>query len=160
MADVHICLVNKLYEVICRDPDTATGGITPTESTYHADCFARYNIERLERLKGSAFDRKVQIEYKGALAFGTLTNGIGGKRSRNIMVSIRVGYYLGDHDMLSQPIIGADDFLISKTISKPSNYPVCEAGCVMGIVPLSSSVTILDAERQLLEINVQCTIYQ
>lgn len=160
MADVHICLIEHLYDVICRDPDTAAGGLDPTMSDYHAEGFYRLDKDSLDKIKGSAIDRKVQILYTGSNQFGSLTNGIGNKRHKFINVLIRVGYYVGDRDAAASQIIGADEFLITKNITKPSNYPACVEGCVMGIDPLSSIISELDAERRVLEINLQCQIYQ
>jgi len=154
------CVMRGIYTFLCRDADTGEGGLAPTTTDLHADCFSRYMEHRLDVVMGEAIDRKVQIEYGGLSEMPPLANGTGTKRRRIFKINIRIGYFAGDHNDETHAVIAADDHLIQVEIARPANYPAsCEGICVEGIIPLSSEVITLDTNRYILEITARVQVY-
>lgn len=152
---VVTCAIDGLYDIICRDPDTAAGGLTPGDTDLHASGFFRHDREPLERLESEAIDRKVQIVYDGTDEWHPLSpGGAGGPMMRTFRVVIRVGYAVGDHEFRSYPIIGDDEQQIVEAIMNQSNWPVCASGCLNGYVPAESAIAYPDEIRRILEIAV------
>lgn len=149
------CGILGLYAIICRDPDTATGGLDPADTVLHAPGFYRHDRQRLEDLTGSGIDRKVQIVYLGTSRWHTYVEPTTGFQMRTEAVKIRVGYFAGDHVNETMASIAEDNQQIAHAISKTSNHPVCDPGeCVNGYVPRSSEVIKIDEQRYVLEIEI------
>lgn len=155
---VLICAFNGLYSMIARDPDTAAGGVDPSETIYHADGFQRYRGEELETLPGDGLDRRMQITYNGTTKWHTYADSVQNTRMRSFTVTIRVGYFAGDHVDETMAIMADDEQVIAKAIAKSANWPDCTNGCVNGYVPKSSNVLKLDPRRYILEIPVEVQV--
>lgn len=151
---VVTCAINALYDMICRDVDTAADGLDPEDTTWHASGFFRHDREPLERLESEAIDRKVQIVYDGTNEWHSLSPSGGSALMRTFRVIVRVGYFVGDHEFLSYPIIGDDEQQILQAIMDQSNWPSCSSGCVNGYIPGDSAIAYPDEIRRILEIAV------
>lgn len=150
------CAINGLYAIICRDPDTAAGGLTPSDVVLHSAGFYRHDRQRLEDLTGSGIDRKVQIMFNGTAGWLTYVDPTNGFQMRNEIATIRVGYFVGDHVNESMITMAEDKEQIARAISKTRNQPVCDPGqCVNGYIPQSSEVKKIDEQRYVLEIEVR-----
>ncbi|MEK9735835.1 MAG: hypothetical protein VW239_00765 [Candidatus Nanopelagicales bacterium] len=145
---VGTCTFNWLYSTICRNPDTASGGVTPLNTSLHpAPAFFRHDRSPLEELESEAIDRKVQIVYTGTDEWLPLLPGTSGLM-RDYGVTIRVGYYVGDHDWRSQAIIADDEHSITLALADRANWP----SCINALTPRNSSLTPLeDGTRAILE---------
>jgi hypothetical protein len=152
------CAINALYTLICRDPDTAAGGLDPTDTTLHGPGFYRHDRERLEQLPGPGLDRKVQIKWLGTDQWHTYVAPNTGFKMHTDPVMIRIGYYVNDHVNDSLLAMSEDNQQIAKTISRMVNYPTCAVGCVSGFIPASSEVIKLDELRYVLEITVDVQV--
>lgn len=149
------CAMNGLYTIICRDPDTAAGGLTPNDGVLHLPGFYRHDRQRLESLTGSGIDRKVQIVYKGTSRWTTYVDPTTGFQMHDEIAVIRVGYFTGDHVNETMIVMGEDGQQIARAISKTINQPACDPGeCVNGYIPQSSEVTKIDEQRYVLELEV------
>lgn len=155
---VGTCAINGLYTIICRDPDTALGGTTPSETVYHAAGFYRHFGDRLDYLPGDGIDRKVQIKYEGTRSWHSLASSAVSDRMRTFVITIRVGYFAGSHVDETMAIIADDEQEIAKAIALSASWPVCTNGCVNGYVPKSSNVLRLDDTRYVLEIAVDTQV--
>lgn len=152
------CAINGLYAIICRDPETASGGIDPVEVELHAPGFYRSEREDLDFLTGQAIDRRVRILFDGTAAWPTLVNPILGFTMRTFIATIQIGYFVGDHRPESMEVIAEDDGLILNALSRQSNWPTCTSGCVNGYVVLASRRIRVDATRDIWEIEVAVTV--
>jgi hypothetical protein len=150
------CAINGLYNIICRDPETAAGGLTPEDVNRHADGFYRIGRVTLDQLDGEDIDRKVEIIYNGTDDWVGLMATYDQQRQRRFGVTIRIGYFVGDHEMESQPIAGDDEHQICKAIMIQNNWPSsCSGGgCIEAYIPVSSSFSQINEEQWLLEIEV------
>lgn len=158
MSDPSSCAIDGLYATICRDPETAAGGIDPPNPVLHAPGFYRQDREDLEFLTGQSIDRKVQIVPDGTQSWIPLANPVLGFTMRSFVVVIRIGYFVGDHGPESFQVMADDDAKIMYAISRSSNWPSCPNICVNGIVPLSSNRIRVDSTRHIWEITVQVTV--
>lgn len=149
------CAIQGIYNIICRHPETAEGGISPQNKDLHASSFARCERDTLTRLTGNAFDRSVQILFEGTDSITALASTVTGYRQRTVMLTIQVGYFVGDHEAASTTVIAQDDGDIIRELSKSINWPDCQTGCINGIIPINSIRTVIDDSRQMLEFRVQ-----
>lgn len=149
------CAMEGIYDMICRDPDTATGGVDPSETNYHGEGFYREDRVRLDNLEGSSIDRKVSIRYDGTIEHDKISNG--NKRGRRFGVTIRVGYYAGDHHNLTHMIANDDELLIIKRLRLQQYWP--SDCCVQGYIPQESTFQDIDGDRYILEIAVEVYVY-
>lgn len=152
------CAIQGIYDIICRDPETASGGIEPGNVELHAPGFYRHDREELEFLTGNSIDRKVQIMADGTRSWIPLANPVLGFRMRTFIATIRIGYFVGDHGPESMTIMADDDAKILNAISRQSNWPTCSSGCINGIVPMGSNRVRVDATRHIWEIPVLVTV--
>lgn len=148
---VSTCAIRGLYNIICRDPDTAEGGLDP-------GFFIEDKID-LDFLETSGIDRKVQIEYLGTDSWGETKMGRGGKVKRTFNVNIRIGYWFGDDRVNTQMAIADDEQRIGRSLLQWDNWPECENGCVMGYMPDSSRFERLDENRGVNNITVEITVH-
>ena len=153
------CAVLGIYNIICRDADTAAGGTPPSETVLHAAAFYRHLGDRIDTLLGDGIDRKVQITYEGTSKWHSLTSSSTSSRMRTFQVVIRIGYFAGSHVDETMIIMAADEQEIIKALALSANWPECAEGCLNGYVPKTSSVKRLDDTRYVLEIalDVQVT---
>jgi len=127
---------------------------------YHNDGgFYREDRIALEDLAGAGIDRKVQIVYKGTESWGALTNGNGAKKQQTFIVSVDVGYFVNDHQFISESIIADDEGLIGRRIIQQQYWPTCVAGCVQGYTPVSSQTVDIGGNRLINQITVRVMIY-
>lgn len=154
------CAISAIYECICRDEETAAGGLDPSEATLHAPGFYRHKRSELEQLTGSAIDRKVQVIASGTDSWVPLYNPVFGVKTRCYYVTVRVGYFVGDHMTESFAVIGDDDLLIRNAIVDQNNWPDCSVGCVNGMVPIDARRIEVDGDpaRHIWEILVEVTV--
>lgn len=153
------CAINGIYNMICRDPDFATGGLDPCEKELHASGFYAEKHRDIEDLDLTGIDRRFQIEYNGQDELLDFVNGTGGKRQKTFTVTLKVGYATGNHLYDSYPIIGQDEHLITKRLGQKQYWPTCVDGCVQGYITTASATERLDADRVLLTMTVAVTIY-
>lgn len=151
---VGTCAINGLYSIICRDPDTAAGGTSPSEAVLHAPGFLRHVGEPIDELAGQGMDRKVQIMYDGTKEWLKYGNSQHATRMRNFGVTVRIGYFAGSHVDQTMAIMADDEQAIAKAIAVSQNWPACTGGCVNGYIPGSSDVINLDDKRYILELSV------
>jgi hypothetical protein len=153
---IGTCAIEGIYNIICRNPDTAAGGLDPENITRHADGFYRIGRKTLEELEGEDIDRKVEVIYSGTSEWVGLMSTYDAQRTRRFGVLVRVGYFTGDHEMESMPIAADDDHQICKALMVQANWPTsCSGGgCVEAYIPVSSSFQQLNDEQWLLEIEV------
>lgn len=152
------CAINGLYATICRDPDTASGGLTPSEEVYHASGFLRYEgTAPFDDLPGDGLDRRVEVVYAGTDDWTGYTSSSSSIRMRTFELVIRVGYFAGSHQDVTHGIMADDDRLIGLAV-KGAALPDCTGHCVNGYYPVGSSVTMLDATRWVLEHVVRVTV--
>lgn len=154
------CAIDAIYSTICRDAETAGGGLDPSETVLHAPGFYRHDRSELETLTGSAIDRKVQVIADGTTSWVPLYNPVIGVRIRCFNVFVRIGYFVGDHMTESFAVIGDDDLLIRNALIDQNNWPDCTVGCVNGIVPVSARRVEVDGDpaRHIWEITVEVTV--
>ena len=143
-----------VYTLICRDPETASGGIDPVNVELHAPGFYRTDREELEFLTGQSIDRRVQVMADGTPRFTALR--IGQNRLRTFGLTIRVGYFLGDHFIESMDAMADDDSLILRTLSKQENWPDCRG--ITNVQVTGSRRVRLDSTRQILEVYVELQV--
>lgn len=105
-----------MYALLCRDPDTADGGLTPVADPYHAPAFTRLDSGRLEDLAPLGMDRRIHIEYSGTEAWHTLGN------MQTFGVTVRVGYFAGEHTEETRAIMFDDEHLIGAALSYSGNW--------------------------------------
>lgn len=153
------CAIGGLYNMICRDPDLATGGLDPCENELHADGFYAEKHRDIEELDVTGIDRRVQVIYNGQDELLDFVNGIGTLRQKTFTVIVKIGYATGNHLYDSYPIIGDDEHLITKKIGQVKYWPECVRGCVQGYITQTSATNRLDADRTVLEMTVAVTIY-
>lgn len=142
------CSIQGIYDVICRDPETASGGLDPLNVELHAPGFYRTDREDLEFLVGPSIDRKVQVMVDGTNKW--LPINVGTKRLHVLGVTIRIGYFTGDHALATFEAMADDDALILRTLSKQSNWPACRG--LSNVKVLGSKPVKLEGNRQVLEI--------
>lgn len=155
---IGTCAINGLYTIICRDPDTAAGGLTPENVTRHADGFYRIARTTLDSIEGEAYDRRVEIVYGGTNEWIGMPATYAQQRERRFGVTIRVGYFVGDHEMETQPIAADDDHAICKAIFLQANWPLCSGGCVEAYLPVSSNFFQVSETKWMLEIDVSVQV--
>jgi len=157
---VGTCAIEGLYTILCRDKDTAAGGLTPSETVLHASGFYRHFGDRIDILPGDGIDRKVQIVYEGTSKWTNISSGSSGTtRMRTFQVVVRVGYFSGDHVDETMMIIADDEQEMVKEIAFSTNWPTgCSSGCVNGYVPKTSTVKRLDDTRYVLEITLDVQV--
>lgn len=151
---IGTCAFNGLYTAICRDKDTAAGGLNPDNTVLHASGFYRHFGDRIDELPGDGIDRKVQVVYEGTDKWIPYGSSNTSTRMRDFTVVIRIGYFAGSHVDETMAVIADDEHQIAAVIAKSTSFPTCSPGCVMGYVPASSNVVKLDNTRYILEIVV------
>jgi hypothetical protein len=151
---IGTCAISGLYNIICRNDETAAGGLDPADVTRHADGFYRVGRKLLEHLDGEDIDRKVEILYGGTSEWIGLMSTYDAQRERRFSVTIRIGYFTGDHEMETMMIAADDEHQICKAIMVQANWPTCTSGCVEAYMPQSSSFQALNEEQWVLEIEV------
>lgn len=153
------CAIQGIYNILCRNVDTAAGGIAPSEVVLHASAFYRHFGDRLDTLPGDGLDRKVQIVYDGTSKWHSLTSSSTLTRMRTFQVTIRVGYFSGSHVDETMIIMADDEQEIIKALALSANWPECSSGCLNGYVPKTSAVKRIDDTRYVLELalDVQVT---
>lgn len=155
---VGACAIEGLYAALCRDPDTAAGGVTPSEDTYHASRFFRHvGTAPFNDLPGDGLDRCVEVVYPGADAWTGYTSSSASPRMRLVPLVVRVGYFAGSHQDQTHAIMADDDRLLGLAI-KAADLPRCTGSCVNGYYPTNSTVVMLDPTRWVLEITVRVTV--
>lgn len=142
--------IETLYDVICRDPDTAEDRLFPGSTALHAPGFYRFDRDPLDRLESESIDRRVQVVYEGTSKWGWPAFG----QRRTLLLTVRVGYFVGDHELRSYPVMVDDEQQIVQAIMDPSNW----TGCVHGFFPVASNVVVLDEARQVLEIRLESQV--
>lgn len=152
------CAVNGVYSVICRDPETAAGGLDPFDPLLHAPGFYRHEREDLEFLTGTAIDRKVQVVPVGLQGWIPLANPVLGFDMRAFHVVVRVGYFVGDHATESFEVMVDDDSQIIDALIRASNWPTCSSSCINGVIPLESNRVRVDHTRFIWEITVEIRV--
>ena len=153
-----ICAIAGLYDIICRDEETAEGGITPSEDTLHASGFTKHEgTTPFNDLPGDGIDRRVEILYPGTDAWTTYASSYASVRMRQFEAVVRVGYFAGSHFDETHAIIADDDRAIGLGI-RDGTLPTCSSGCVNGYYPIGSSVVELDPTRLVLEIRVRTVV--
>lgn len=156
---VGTCAMLGLYSIVCRDPDTASGGATPSEALLHASGFLRHSgTSILDDIPGDGIDRRVDIVYIGTDSWHTYNSSSASSKMRSFPLLVRIGYFAGSHDIETQAIMADDDQLVCEEIRKSWLWPDCSAGCVNGYYPLSSGVVELEDDRYILEIRVEVTV--
>lgn len=156
---IGTCVISGLYSILCRDPDTASGGVDPSETELHANGFYKLEgLAALEDLPGDGIDRRIEIQYAGTDGWHTYASSASTTRLRTLDLVVRVGYFAGTHDGETQAIIADDDELLGLAIKTSSNWPACANGCINGYWPVRSSLTYIEANRYILEILVRCTV--
>jgi len=159
MSGVITTGLNGLYTLICRNPETAGGGLAPSEAIYHSEAGFIYDERvKIDSLESSAIDRRVEVIYNGTIAWGNVVNGLT-RKQRRVGVVVRIGYYVGDHELESYKIMGDDEQIICNAVLNPSTWPEGIKGCVQGYIPQTSQVQVLDANRMVLEITLEMIIY-
>lgn len=109
--------INGMYTLLCQDPDTAAGGLTPYANPYHAPAFMRLESGRLEDLAPLGMDRRIHIEYAGTEAWHTLGN------MQTFGVTVRVGYFAGASDPEeTRAVMFDDEHLIGAALSYSGNW--------------------------------------
>ena len=152
------CAIDGLYAIICRDPETAEGGLDPVDVDLHAPGFYRHDREELDFLTGNSIDRKVRVVFDGTDGWPTLINPVLGFTMRSFIATIQIGYFVGDHRPESMAVMAEDDAQILNALSHASNWPACASGCINGYVVLSSRRIRIDATRDKWEIDVEITV--
>lgn len=153
-----ICIRNALIAAICRDPETAEGGLDPYPSDYHAPGFYLQDRETLEFLTGQSIDRRVEIAFKGTEEWLPLANPVSGFDMLPLTIVIRVGYFVGDHGPESFIVMAEDDRLIQNAILSQSNWPECDGLCISGLIPVSGERIRIDSTRHVWEITVEAVV--
>jgi hypothetical protein len=103
---------------------------------------------------GFRIDRKVEILYGGTSEWIGLMSTYDAQRERRFNVTIRIGYFTGDHEMETMMVAADDEHQICKAIMVQANWPTCTSGCVEAYMPQSSSFQALNEEQWVLEIEV------
>lgn len=152
--------VEGIYTILCRDPDTAAGGMDPSETTLHSEGFYREDRITLRDIEGSGIDRRVQILCEGTEGWGALNNGLGGKRQRQFGCTVSIGYFHGDNLWKSRMIAMDDEQKFGHLIGQRSNWPSDSAyGCVQGYMLRDSRFEQLDRDRYILHIYITVEVY-
>jgi len=144
------CVINGLYDLICRNPDSGEGGLTPTSNDFHLPYFQRTMREELRRKTGGSIDRCVQIEYKGTRGVKPFISG--GKTRHVDHVMVCVGFFAGDHHDQTHIVMHSDDKILQNFLVQPDNYPSCQGACVEKIDIVNSDVVKLGREQYILEL--------
>lgn len=153
MSDVSSRAIEQLYALICRDPMTAEGGITPNNVILHAEQFVRYERGKgLDTESGSAIDRKVMIRYLGTSQRGEF--GHPTDVHRFFRVSVDVGYHFGDHVAASQGCIADDEHDIMATVGAESS----KVAGTFGYLVQNASVQELQGDRAINQIIVEVQV--
>lgn len=153
-----ICAIAGLYDIICQDEDTASGGVTPSEVILHAQGFTRHEgTTPFNDLPGDGIDRRVEIVYPGTDSWNTYTSSSASVRMRQFDAVVRVGYFAGSHFDETYQIMADDDRLIGLAV-KYGPLPDCSGTCVNGYYPVGSNVAALDNTRYVLEIQVRTVV--
>lgn len=156
---IGTCAIRGLYSILCRDADTASGGVEPSEVVLHAPGFYKLEgLAALEDLPGDGIDRRIEIRYAGTDGWHTYASSASTTRMRSLDLIVSVGYFAGTHDGETQAIIADDDELLGLAIKTSSSWPKCTTGCVNGYWPLRSTLTYIEANRYILEILVRATV--
>lgn len=152
---VATCAMRRLSDIICRDIDTAAGGLTPSESVVHAPGFTRLATgQKLQELPGDGIDRVVAVAYDGTAKWHSMAN------MRTFTIRVRIGYFAGSHDDDTQRIILDDEQVITQALSLSSNWTdSCAAnGTIYGYIVRPSVLTLLEADRYILELPVDIQV--
>ncbi len=153
------CTIQRLYDTICRHPDTGEGGLAPTPSEFHSDAFRRIDSVRAAKTTKQSSDRLVEIDYNGADKYGQFANGTGSRRRSWHKVMIRIGYFSGDNHNATQMIIGGDDKKIGDYIQKLDNISgTCSDECLEKVEVTGSEVIKIDEQRYELQISLKVQI--
>jgi hypothetical protein len=151
---IGTCAIDGLYNTICRNEETAAGGLNPEDTTRHADGFYRIERTELDDLEAEGCDRRVEIVYQGTNEWIGMPATYQQQRERRFGVVIRVGYFAGDHELETQRIASDDDHAICSALFLQSNWPLCTGGCVEAYLPVSSSFVRHSKTKWVLEIQV------
>lgn len=153
------CTIQRLYDTICRDPETGEGGLEPTASEFHASAFRRIDSVRAAKTAKQGNDRLVEIDYNGTDKYLQFANGIGSRRRSWHKVMIRIGYFAGDNHNVTQMVIGGDDKKIGDYIQKLDNIAgSCTDECLEKVEVASSEVIKIDEQRYELQISLKVQI--
>lgn len=144
--------IEGLYTVICRNPTTGTGGLTPTDTSFHSKYFERYEDgEPFESVANA--DRLVFISYTGHTQSGSLAHP---EKDHWIFgVDIQIRYHSGDHDAHTQLIMADDFHLIAKNVGAEGSRP---EGCY-GYVVRTSDVIATDDENYIVIISADVQVH-
>lgn len=144
------CAVDAIYAAICRDVETASGGLDPLDTTYHAEGFYRYDRDELEFLTGQSIDRRVQVTVDASRGIaGLITRG---EQIREITLTLHVGYFLGDHASASNFVIAQDTRQIQQLLSRQSTWGACGR---LSIKPVKSRPYKVDNSRIIWETEIE-----
>lgn len=154
------CVLGRLYDTICRHPDTGEGGLVPTPSDFHADSFRRIDSVRAHKTAKGGLDRLVEIDYQGTKKYLQFANGQGTKRRSWHGVLIRIGYFAGDNHNITQMVIAGDDKLLGTALQKLDNIVgSCANECLEKVEVEGSEVIKLDDQRYELQISLKLQIH-
>lgn len=144
------CAVDAIYAAICRDVETASGGLDPLDTTYHAEGFYRYDRDELEFLTGQSIDRRVQVTVDASRGIaGLITRG---EQIREITLTLHIGYFLGDHASASNFVIAQDTRQIQQRLSKQSTWGACGR---LSVKPVKSRPYKVDNSRIIWETEIE-----
>lgn len=107
--------IEGIYDTVCIHVDTAVGGLTPND-TLHEPAFRRLKGGRLEDLAPDGMDRRVHIEYTGTAAWHKLGH------MQTFGVTVRVGYFAGEHREATLATIADDEHLIGAALMFSPNW--------------------------------------
>lgn len=154
------CVLNRLYETLCRDPELGTGGLEPTPSEFHADGFTRRDMVQLKKVTKSGADRLLQIEYKGTVKYQGYANGRGNRRRSTHRVMVRIGYFAGQSHNETHIVMGADDKKIGTYVQKLDNIVgTCSDLCIEKISYENSETITVDDQRYELQIMLLVQVF-
>lgn len=150
------CAINAIYSIVCVDAETGDGGTLPQNTDLHAERFHKHVICDLEELTSKAIDRRVQVTYEGSQKWEGVWGR--GQKERTFRVKLRIGYFVGNHEAMSAPVIADDEHDIGKRLQNAALWPTCTNGCIQGLVARTSRVIKVEPDRVILEMDIEATV--
>lgn len=155
------CTIQRLYDTICRNPETGEGGLAPTPTEFHAEAFRRIDSVRAAKTTKAGSDRLVEIDYNGTEKYLQFANGKGSRRRSWHKIMIRIGYFSGDNHNVTQMVIGGDDKKIGDYLQKLDNIaggPCC-GECLEKVEVANTEVIKIDDQRYELQMSLKVQIH-
>lgn len=156
---VVTCAMDAIVRIICGDPEAGVDGLVPKNVDLHAErfqCLAK-GTGVLEDRTGKGFDRLVATRYEGTSKWAD-DGWSNGQLTRTFKVTISVGYLFGNHEDMTDPIIGDDEQDIAKKLKNNRLWPNCNGGCINGIQAKTSSIRRIEPDRKINDIAVEVTV--